>query len=77
MKETKIDFNGQTLWLDWDRYIVEKNWIDKKEEEYWDYCFSGQRTIDLFGVEGAKEVVARQYREEERERFNRKKRGRE
>lgn len=75
-KNLKIQTSQGTLTLNWDEYNQQQVWFKKKEEEYWDYHFSGQRTIDLFGVEGAKLVLARQDREDARLCFNHKKRGR-
>lgn len=34
MKEIQIEVNGQKLWLDWDRFVAEQEWIKKKEKEY-------------------------------------------
>lgn len=71
----KIKTPSGDLWLDWDRYTREQNWFKQKEKEYWDYHFSGQRTIDMFGEEGAKLVLARQDREDAKLRFNHRSRG--
>lgn len=71
----KIETPKGVMLLDWERYLAEKAFFEQKEKEYWDYHFSGQRTIDLFGVEGAKRVLARQDREDAKLIFNHKSRG--
>lgn len=72
----EIEVNGEKLWLDFDAYEREKRFMRKKEEELWEYHFSGQRTLDLFGQEGAKAVLARQDREDNRHMYNHRSRGR-
>ena len=61
----KINIQGKELWFDEDAWKAEKAFQEKLEQEYWKYCFSGQRTIDMFGVEGAKEVLEEQRKREE------------
>lgn len=74
-KRVEIEVNGQKLWLDWDTFRQEQEFMRKKEEEYWEYHFSGQRTIDMFGVEGAKRVLERQHRDDMKMIFNHRSRG--
>lgn len=66
---------GKETWINWDDYQKEKIWREEQERKYWEYHFSGQRTIDMFGVEGAKWVLARQDREDRRLEFRHKSRG--
>jgi hypothetical protein len=60
MSEVKIETSKGNLWLDFDRWKKESEFLEKKEKEYWDYVFSGQRDIDIFGVEGAKRMLEEQ-----------------
>lgn len=53
LKESSIIF-------DFELYQKMAEYDRKKEEEYWKYVLSGQRTIDLFGEEGAKIVLEEQ-----------------
>lgn len=64
MKRVEIEVDGKKLWFDWDEYVAQKEFMEQKEREYWEYVFSGQRTKDLFG-EGAKDILDEQRREEE------------
>lgn len=68
--------DNQKLWLDFNEFKAQQTWYEKQEKEYWDYHFSGQRTIDMFGVEGAKRVLEIQHREDMKLIFNHRSRGR-
>jgi hypothetical protein len=35
MQRIEIEHNGQKLWMDWDEFIKQKEWMKKLEEEYW------------------------------------------
>ncbi len=70
-----LEVNGEKYWFDFKEYQAHREWLKKKEDEYWEYHFSGQRTIDMFGVEGAKRVLEDQHRREMRMCFNHKSRG--
>lgn len=61
----RINVKGQELWLDWEAWKAQDEFMKKKEKEYWDYHFSGQRTLDLFGVEGAKRILEEQDKRDE------------
>ena len=56
----EFEINGQKMRLDFELWQAQTEFMKKKEDEYKEYCLSGQRTIDLFGVEGAKEVLRKQ-----------------
>lgn len=58
----KIYIEGTNLWYDSEEDLKQREFYQQKEKEYWEYHFSGQRTIDLFGVEGAKLVLEHQAR---------------
>lgn len=62
----EFEINGQKVWIDWDTYQAQKKWLEEQERKYWEYHFSGQRTVDIFGVEGAKEILRLQDEEDER-----------
>lgn len=70
-----LEVNGEKFTIDWELYKREKEWMEQKEKEYWDYHFSYQRTIDMFGVEGAKKVLERQHKDDMKMYFNHKSRG--
>jgi hypothetical protein len=65
MKEVLIKVNGQELVYYPEVAKAQAEYIAKKEKEYWEYCLSGQRTLDLFGEEGAKRVLEEQRKREE------------
>jgi len=58
MKMTLDD--GQVIWYDPEKDKEEKAFYDQKERELYHWIFSGQRTIDMFGKEGAKLVLEEQ-----------------
>jgi endonuclease III len=35
MQRIEIEHNGQKLWMDWNEFIKQKEWMKKLEEEYW------------------------------------------
>lgn len=71
----KIEVGGQTYTINFEDFKAQQEFYRQKEKELLDWIFSGQRTIDLFGVEGAKRVLARQGREDARNLYKHKKRG--
>jgi hypothetical protein len=38
MKKLEIEVNGQKMWLDWDVNKAERDFMDQKEREYWEWC---------------------------------------
>lgn len=56
----EIEVNGQKLWMDFDAWKKEKEWMEQKEKEYVEYWLSGQRDINIFGEEGVKEILRKQ-----------------
>lgn len=71
----KIHIQGTNLWYDSEEALKQREFYQQKEKEYWGWCFSGQRTIDLFGVEGARRILEIQAREERKLLFNHRSRG--
>ncbi len=71
----KIKIPGTDSWYDHEEYVQQQEFFKQKEKEYWEYHFSGQRTVDTFGIEGARIVLARQSREDNKLRFKHKTRG--
>ena len=63
-KEIKLKTSKGNLWLDFDAWKKQEEFIEKKEQEYWEYVFSGQRDLDLFGEEGVKRILAKQDKED-------------
>lgn len=60
----EIEVNRQKLWFDFEAYKAEREFTKNLEQELWNYHFSGQRTIDLFGEEEAKIILEEQRKEE-------------
>lgn len=59
-KKVELTIDGKKYWFDFDEYKASEEYREQKEKEYWAYHFSGQRTIDMFGIEGAKRVLEEQ-----------------
>lgn len=62
-------------WYDTDEDKAQREFIKQREKEVWDWHFSGQRTIDLFGIEGAKRILEIQARGDRKLMYNHKSRG--
>jgi hypothetical protein len=71
----ELEVNGQKLWLDFEAFKREQEFIKQKENEWWEWRTSGQSTIDMFGAEGAKRVLEDQHRRDMRMIFNHRSRG--
>lgn len=70
-----VNIEGTNLWYDPEEYRESVEFLKQKEKEYWDWHFSGQRTIDMFGAEGAKRVLETQARRDKKLMFNHRSRG--
>lgn len=66
-KILKIKLPRGTYWFDINECKAQAKFIEEKEKEYWNYCLSGQRTIDIFGIEGAKRVLEEQRKRDQGE----------
>lgn len=56
----KIQIGNNTLWVDVEQWKAQEEFSKEQERQYWNYVFSGQRTLDMFGEEGAKRVLEEQ-----------------
>lgn len=60
----KLKTSKGNLWLDFETWKKHEEFLNKEEKNYWDYVFSGQRDLDLFGEEGIKEILKKQDKED-------------
>lgn len=72
----EIEVNGKKFWVDEEMYKAALEFDKQLEEDFFNYIVSGKRTVDMFGKEGAKEVLRKQAKRDLKDRYNHRSHGR-